>query len=121
MSVRILCALLICGPIFSNAQEPKSRYIIIDQNKCVEIAKQSKLPNSFCKSGQLPFDQRRFQAIQTESGGGTFYVLASNGNETDELELLCFRCTIKNWQGECGRFTSVRGNESWAKKCPEAP
>lgn len=119
MSFRFLCALLITGSV--SAQEGKNQYVILDLQNCIQKVRKANLPESFCKTTPLPFDQRHIEMLPAENGN-TYYLMSSKGEETDGLELLCYRCTIKkDWKGDCGRYTSVRGNESWAKKCPTAP
>ncbi|QDK40569.1 hypothetical protein DOM21_03695 [Bacteriovorax stolpii] len=60
-----------------------------------------------------------YDFVMLAAGDGMLTSLPAT-TETDELELLCYRCALNKVEKSfCGRYSNIWNKSSWVSKCPE--
>lgn len=104
------------NPAIYSVDMPKSKYLLIPASKCATLG--DKIPE-VCSPQKLPFDIENFDLVPSFTAG-YFEVSVKNSTESDEKELLCYRCTLgKGSQDKCGRYKNVWEDRKWTEKCPK--
>ena len=125
MSIRILCAVLAITcvakadetAIYTKGKAP-SKYLLIPAEMCASM-EVSQLAKKFCSPQRLPFDLKNYSIVPSLEAGYV-QLAVKNSAETDNLELLCYRCTLeKGAKDKCSRFENVWGNRKWTESCPK--
>lgn len=92
-------------------------FMMISAKKCLDKA--SVNADFFCKGNFTPKNLNRHQLQVVDENKALVRFSSSAGSESDELELLCYRCSFKKIDKKyCGRFQSVWDKPQFAPKCP---
>lgn len=128
MSFRIFCSILVFISLRSQADETswypadmgrgKAKYILVPTDVC-KTADVAEKVRQVCTPQRLPVDFKDYRVQQT-SDIGVFELTYKNSDESDDFELLCYRCTLeKGAVGKCGRYKNVWGDRNWTVNCPK--
>jgi len=125
MSIRLLCSLLIATSfaqtkvqsVAPTHEKTPSKFVLLPAEYCA--AATSTNVKQLCSPKPLPYDLDNYSIVPTGEAG--YVQLAfKNSVETDNLELLCYRCTLgKGVKDNCARYENVWGNRSWTEQCPK--
>ena len=123
MSIRIFCSVLVVAlltqanePAIYKAEASNSKYLLVPASKCAAVA--DKMPD-ICTPQKLPFDIDNLNLVPSLTSG-YFEVSFKASTESDEKELLCYRCTLgKGSQDKCGRYKNVWQDRKWTENCPK--
>lgn len=120
MSFRYVCKILIIILAITSAKseemlDKKTSYVhggLQNISSCNIKLNAKSLPKE-CQSSE------RYDFVMTAGENGTLTSLPTM-SETDELELLCYRCVLKKVEkSSCGRYANIWDKPSKISKCPE--
>ncbi|MNL31617.1 hypothetical protein D3C87_1534150 [compost metagenome] len=125
MSIRIFCALLtlICfismhGTEAFSEEKTSNTFLLVPASAC-SVKEKSPVMRKFCSPVKVPFDLKDYSIIPS-ADTGYVHLAIKNSTEDDDLELLCYRCTLEKGSKEkCGRYENIWGNRGWTESCPK--
>lgn len=115
MPILVICSILMS--FIACAEEGKNiqnQFVLVPVEKCMAV--KDKQARELCSAHAFPGDVTQYKLVPGSYGKASVRMMST---ETDGVELLCYRCSLKKVaQESCGRYKSVWGNEAWVKQCP---
>jgi|GEM_PF-6420783 len=118
MPILILFALLASFSVEAQTVS-NTKFVLLPASVCLEP--HSREVEAICRTKSFSGDVSLLKLVPSTTDRNVFASF-ERGAESDDMELLCYRCSLKKKQkSDCGRYSQIWGQEKWASKCPESP